>query len=57
MTYSNARSKSASDLSRFRELVQTAERLDKQGKWDKAKAYYNAAMAMVLTKRIWFAPA
>lgn len=48
-----ARSKSASDLRRFRELVDAARRAPQS----KALAYYNAAMAMVQTKRIYFVEA
>lgn len=57
MTGSNARSKSASDLAHFRDLVQAGTRLEKEGKWEKSKAYFNAAMAMVLAKKIYFVSA
>lgn len=45
-----ARSKSASDLARFRDLI-TAARKAGAGR---DLPYYNAAMAMILTKRIYF---
>jgi hypothetical protein len=45
-----ARSKSASDLARFRDLVTAA----KKAGVGRDIAYYNAAMAMILTKRIYF---
>lgn len=45
-----ARSKSASDLARFRDLVTAAKRAGA----GKDMAYYNAAMAMILSKRIYF---
>lgn len=48
-----ARSKSASDLARYRDLVDAARRAPQS----KAMAYYNAAMAMILSKRIYFVEA
>jgi len=45
-----ARSKSASDLARFRDLITAA----KKAGAGRDMAYYNAAMAMILTKRIYF---
>ena len=52
-----ARSKSASDLHRFRELANAARRLMKSNESNKAGAYYQAAMSMVLSKKIYFVSA
>ena len=48
-----ARSKSASDLARFRDLV-TAARKAGAGR---DMPYFNAAMAMILSRRIYFVEA
>jgi hypothetical protein len=45
-----ARSKSASDLARFRDLVTAA----KKAGAGRDMPYWNAAMAMILSKRIYF---
>lgn len=45
-----ARSKSASDLARFRDLVAAARKAGA----GRDLPYYNAAMAMILSKRIYF---
>lgn len=45
-----ARSKSASDLARFRDLITAA----KKAGAGRDLPYYNAAMAMILSKRIYF---
>jgi hypothetical protein len=52
-----ARSKSASDLRRFRELMEAARKLMKTDTSTNASAYFQAAMAMVLSKRIYFVQA
>jgi hypothetical protein len=49
-----ARSKSASDLSRYRTHVETAERLLRQGFRNKAVPYLTMAQRMVDSRLIYF---
>lgn len=42
------------EVALFNQLYAEAKALDERGLFDKAKGYYNACMAMVLSKRVSF---
>jgi hypothetical protein len=54
MNASLARSKSPSDLQRFRDLMSISRKLMKSDASDKAGVYYQAAMDMVSARKIYF---
>ena len=49
-----ARSKSASDLRKFKDLMATGHSLEYKGLATKARVYFEAALAMVHAKKIYF---
>lgn len=54
MTATNARAKSPADLTLFQSYVAAMKSAERKGDWNKARGFANAAMAMVLTRKVWF---